>query len=129
MLGVATTLVYARRCLSEGAALVASVLMAASFGFLMAARLGLEPIACLPLAVAFFYFLDRGLAHRSLSFFVAAGMAGGLAIYPYLAPRALFLLIPLLLLYEGIVWIRQRQSVVGQYGEQTKRLAGLACWP
>jgi hypothetical protein len=125
MLGLATTLVLARRILSEGAALVAAALMAVSFWFLLAARLGLEPIALLPLAMICLYFLDRGLTRPSLFSFVGAGLAGGIAIYTYLAARALFLLPPLLLLYEGIVWVRQRRSGSGQNREQTTRLAGL----
>ena len=126
MLGLATTLVYARRTLSEGAALIAAALMATSFWFLMAARLGLEPIALLPLAMAFLYLLDRGLERPSLPFLAAAGFVGGVAVYTYLAARALILLIPLLLLYEGIVWIRQRRSRDGQNREQAMRLAGLS---
>jgi hypothetical protein len=125
MLGLAITLVYARRILSEGAALVAAALMATSFWFLMAARLGLEPIALLPLAMAFLYFLDRGLARASFSSFIAAGLAGGLAIYTYLAARALFLLIPLLLIYETVVWLRRRRPADGTGRKSARRLAGL----
>jgi hypothetical protein len=121
MLGLAVTLVYARRLLSEGAALVAAALMATSFWFLMAARLGLEPIALLSLAAAFLYFLDRGLARESLPSFVVAGLVGGLAVYTYLAARALFLLIPLLLIYEGIVWICLRRSASGRLQQANTR--------
>jgi hypothetical protein len=99
--------------------------MAASFWFLMAARLGLEPIALLPLAMAFLYLLNRGLERPSLPPLAAAGLTGGLAIYTYLAARTLFLLIPLLLCYEGAIWIRQRRSAQGQNQPDTKRLVGL----
>jgi hypothetical protein len=125
MLGLATTLVLARRYLPEGAALVAAALMATSFWFLMAARLGLEPIALLPLAMAYLYFLNRGLARASLSSFAVAGLAGGLAIYTYLAARTLYLVIPLLLIYEVVIWLRRRRSARGLTHEATRRLVGL----
>jgi len=109
MLGLATTVAFARRYLSRGAALLAAALMAGSFWFLFAARLGLEPMALLPLAVAMLYLLARGLAplggacgveRRSFADFAWAGLAGGLAVYTYLAARSLFLLPILLLVYE-----------------------------
>jgi hypothetical protein len=125
MVGLAATLALARRYLSETGALVASALMATSFWYLLAARLGLEPIALLPLTMAFLYFLDRGLERPSLRSLAAAGFIGGIAIYTYLAARTLFLLIPLLLLYEGIMWLGQRQRERTQTREQRRRLAGL----
>jgi Dolichyl-phosphate-mannose-protein mannosyltransferase len=125
MLGLATTLVLARRYLTEGAALVAAALMATSFWFLMAARLGLEPIALLPLSMAFLYLLNRGLARPSLPSLTMAGLAGGLAVYTYLAARPLYLVIPLLLIYEVVVWLRLRRSSRGPTHEETRRLIGL----
>jgi hypothetical protein len=125
MVGLAVTLALARRFLFEGAALFATALMAASFWFLFAARLGLEPIALLPLSIAFLYLLLRGLERPSFPVLAAAGLVGGIAIYTYLAARTLFLVIPLLLLYEGVVWIRRRRSAGGQSGEQRRRVAGL----
>jgi len=97
MLGLAAAITLARRYLSDAAALFAAALMASSFWFLLAARLGVESVALLPLAVAMFYFLDRGLAHHSLRDFAVAGVLGGVANYTYLASRTLYAL-PLLLL-------------------------------
>jgi Dolichyl-phosphate-mannose-protein mannosyltransferase len=125
MLGLATTVAFARRYLSAGAALVAAALMVTSFWFLMAARLGLEPIALLPLAMAYLYFLNRGLARPSLPSLTVAGLAGGLAIYTYLAARMLYLVIPLLLIYEAVAWLRLRRSARGKTHEETRRLIGL----
>jgi hypothetical protein len=125
MLGLAATLVLARRYLSEAGALVAAALMGTSFWYLMAARLGLEPIALLPLAMVFLYLLDRALAEVRRAYFVAAGAAGGLAIYTYLAARTLYLLLPALFLYEGIAWIIRRRQARGREREQSRRLTGL----
>jgi hypothetical protein len=125
MAGLAATLALARRYLPEAGALVAGALLAASFWFLMATRLGLEPIALLVLAIVYLYLLDRGLERPSLRMLAAAGFAGGAAVYTYLAARTLFLVIPVLLLYEGVVWIRQGRSPGGRRPEQTARLTGL----
>jgi hypothetical protein len=96
LLGLATALSFMRRYLSDVAALFAAALMATSFWFLLAGRLGLEMIASLPLATAMFYFLDRGLSQHRLLDFALAGICGGVANYAYLASRTLYLVAPLL---------------------------------
>ena len=96
MLGLATTVSLARRFLPYAAALFAAALMATSFWFLLAGRLGVESIALLPLATAMFYFLDRGLSRHRLLDFALAGICGGIANYTYLASRTLYLVAPLL---------------------------------
>ena len=111
MLGLATTLSFAGRYLPRAVALLAAALMAGSFWFLFAARLGLEPVALLPLAVAMLYLLARGLERRSFADFAWAGLAGGLAVYTYLAARALFFLPILMLGYEIVTaWLGRRRT-------------------
>jgi hypothetical protein len=103
MLGLAATISLGRRYLPRWGALFAAALMAGSFWFLFAARLGLEPMASLPLAMAMLYFLGRGLQRHSLTDLAIAGVIGGIALYTYLAPRVLLFLPPLLLAYELIL--------------------------
>ncbi len=97
MLGLAVTLIFARQYLGRCAALFATALTAGSFWFLFAGRLGLEPIALLPPAVACFYFLARTEPRPSLSAYLLAGVMAGAANYTYLAARTLYAL-PLILL-------------------------------
>jgi len=125
MLGLAATMALARRYLPHLAALFAAALMAGSFWFLVAARLGVESIALLPLATAMVYFLDRGLHRRSVRDLALAGILGGVANYTYLASRTLYLLIPAVALYcVGCgLWRRIRK---GEWPVSTGReLAGL----
>ncbi len=99
MLALAITGALARRHLSRGGAVFAVALMAGSFWFLLAGRLGLEVISLVPAAAGMFYFLDRGLTERSWAGFASAGILGGVANYTYLASRSLYLVIVLLMLY------------------------------
>ncbi len=99
MLALATTLALARRYVPPAATLFLAALMAGSFWFLLAARLGVESIALLPLATAMLYLIDRGLARRSWPLLALSGVVGGIANYTYLAARALYALPPLLLIY------------------------------
>lgn len=119
VIGLALTLSLARRYLSPAAALLAGALMAGSYWFLFAARLGLEPALLIPLATAAIYFLHRGLSRRRWRDFVVAGLAGGVAIYSYLASRMLYLLVALLLAYELVSWLVPRLS---------RRSAPPTCW-
>ena len=110
MLGLAVSLAFARRYLRPKPALLAVALTAGSFGFLFAGRLGLEPIALLPTAIAYLYVLVRGQEQPRLRTYVLAGALGGAAIYTYLASRTLFALPLLLLGYEAVSagWSRFR---------------------
>lgn len=108
MLGLALSLVMARRYLSRPAALLAVVLLGTSFWFLFLARLGLEPASLLPFAVAMVYFLARGLERLSFRDLGLAGLCGGLAIYTYPAGRSLFGLPILLVGYELASWLVDR---------------------
>ncbi len=108
MLGLALSLVMARRYLSRPAALLAVVLLGTSFWFLFLARLGLEPASLLPFAVAMVYFLARGLERLSFRDLGLAGLCGGLAIYTYPAGRSLFGLPILLIGYELASWLIDR---------------------
>lgn len=127
MLGLAATLALARRYLPPWGALLATALLAGSFGFLFAARLGLEPIALAPLAVLAIYLLDRGLARRSWRNLAAAGALAGLATYTYLASRALFAL-PILLLLHALLVSALARLRIGAYrpapGETRFAVAG-----
>ncbi len=129
MAGLATTYVLARRNLPPTAAWMATGLVAGSFWFLLAARLGVESIALLSLATATFYFLDRGLARGKWSDFAIAGLLAGVANYTYLAARTLYALPPLMALYLAgrMLWVRcssARSS--GAVSEIRRSLAGLA---
>ncbi len=120
MLALAATGAVARRNLSRAAAVFAVALMAGSFWFLLAGRLGLEVIALVPLAAGMFYFLDRGLTQRSWSSFAAAGILGGIANYTYLASRSLYLVVVLLVVYAGlrlVVGLRAYQKAQGGSGQ------------
>lgn len=108
MVGLALSLNLARRYLSPAATLLAGALMAGSYWFLFTSRLGLEPALLIPLATAAIYFLHRGLSQGRWRDFVLAGLAGGLAIYSYLASRMLYLLVGLLLAYELGGWVLRR---------------------
>lgn len=102
MLGLAFTLIFARRYLGRGGALLATALTAGSFWFLFAGRLGLEPIALLPPALACFYFLARTELRPSFSDYLLAGVMAGVANYTYLAARTLYALPLILLGYEAV---------------------------
>ena len=125
MLGLAVSFAFARRYLRPRPALFAVALTAGSFGFLFAGRLGLEPIALLPTAVVYFYFLLVAEERPRLRTYVVAGVLGGVAIYTYLASRTLFALPVLLLCYEVAIfawaWSRRRPAVPGT----RTRIAGL----
>ncbi len=108
ILGLALSLVMARRYLTRPAALLAVVLLGTSFWFLFLARLGLEPAALLPFAVAMVYFLARGLERLAFRDLALAGLCGGLAIYTYPAGRSLFGLPLLLIGYEMASWLIDR---------------------
>ncbi|MCU0509236.1 MAG: glycosyltransferase family 39 protein, partial [Anaerolineae bacterium] len=92
MVGLAVSLSFARRYLSPAPALFAAALMAGSYWFLFAGRLGLEAISLLPLALACFYVLHRAQERPRLSLYLLAGVLGGAAIYTYTASRTLFAL-------------------------------------
>ena len=113
ILGLAATVSLARRYVPAWAALFAAALMAGSFWFVFAGRLGLEPIALMPLSVAMFYFLDRALTRHSYRDAGAAGVFGGLAMYTYLASRVLFAL-PILLLVSGLAYTAARRWQAGR---------------
>jgi len=100
LLGLAASLVFARHYLGRFAALFAAALMAGSFWFLLAARIGLEPIALLPLALASFHFLLRAQLRPALGLYLLAGALAGASNYAYLAARTLFALPLVLLLCE-----------------------------
>ena len=123
MIGLALTITLARRYLRPGAALFAAALMAGSFWFLLAGRLGVESISLLPTALALIYFLARGLRRGSLGMFALAGFMGGVANYTYLASRTLYAL-PVLMFAIEVVYLvlarRQRQTQLHR-----KRLIGL----
>jgi len=108
MLGLAFTLILAHRYLGRCAALFATALTAGSFWFLFAGRLGLEPIALLPAAIACFYFLARTDTRPSLSDYLLAGVMAGVANYTYLAARTLYALPLILLCYEAVLVLLAR---------------------
>jgi len=112
MVALATTLLLARRYVPPAAALFLASLMAGSFWFLLAARLGVESISLLPLATAMLYCLDRGLARHSWPLLALGGVLGGIANYTYLASRALYALAPLLLVYL-LLHVQASHSVAG----------------
>ncbi len=116
MLALATTILLARRYLPRAAALFVASLMAGSFWFLLAARLGVESISLLPLATAMLFCLARGLAEHSWPQLMLGGILGGIANYTYLASRTLYLLAPLLLVYllVSALWNKvERRDLLG----------------
>jgi hypothetical protein len=125
MLGLAMTIVLARRYLSEGASLFAVSLMAGSFWFLLAGRLGVESIALLPLATGMLYFLDRGLSEHSWTSLALAGILGGIANYTYLASRALYALPILMMAYSMLYLVARRPIAARQRRLAGKDFAGL----
>ncbi len=125
MLGLAFTLVTARRYLPRPAALLAVLLLAGSFWFLFLARLGLEPAALVPFAVAMVYFLVRGLQRLSYRDLALAGLWGGLALYTYPAGRALFGLPVMLLACELASWFLDRWRPGAGSTTRRQAIAGL----
>ena len=125
ILGVAVTMSVARRYLQPLGAMLAAALLAGSFGFLFAARLGLEPIALLLFATATFYFLTRALRIALASrAYAAAGLLSGAAIYTYLASRTLYAVPVLLLLYAGVSAWWARRAGQGGAGKSRNALIG-----
>ncbi len=121
MLAFVLTFKLAQRYLTPWIAVLVAALMAGSFWFLFMARLGLEPIAALTLGTAMVLCLDRGLVTGRRRAFVWAGLFGALAVYTYLAGRALYLLPPLLLAHQFVVW----PVAGGQLPPRRRRVVGL----
>ncbi len=109
LLSLALTVALARRHLPAAVAWFAAALMAGSFWFLFAARLGLEPMVLLPLTTAMCYFLSRGMARSSVRDLALAGIAGGAGLYAYPAGRPLILMMPLLVLHRFVVDALERK--------------------
>ena len=124
MLGLAFTLIFARRYLGRRAALLATALTAGSFWFLFAGRLGLEPIALLPVALASFYFLARTELQPSFSAYLLAGVMAGVANYTYLAARTLYALPLILLCYETALALLARLRGGAWPSQARARIAG-----
>ena len=124
MLGLAFTLIFARRYLGRGAALFATALTAGSFWFLFAGRLGLEPIALLPAALACFYFLARTELRPSFPDYLLAGVMAGVANYTYLAARTLYALPLILLCYEAALALLARVRGRAWPPQARPRIAG-----
>jgi hypothetical protein len=125
LLGLAATFSLARRYLASGAALLAAGLMAGSFWFLLAGRLGVESISLLPLAVAMIYLFDRGLSRHSWWAFIFAGVLGGVGIYSYLASRTLYAIVGLLLVYTAVAGWWQARRTGRRWTPLKRNLAGL----
>lgn len=106
--GLAASFVFARHYLGRLPALFASALMATSFWFLLAGRLGLEPIALLPLALASLHFLLKAQLRPSLRAYLLAGLLIGASNYVYLAARTLFALPLVLLICELLAAVAAR---------------------
>lgn len=122
--GLAATCVLSRRWLRGWLALLPPALLAGSFWFLLTARVGLRAISALTVAAFMLYFLDRGLARRSLNDLLLAGLCGGVSVYTYLSARGLLALVPLLLLYLAVAQLVRR----GKPGDGKLALGLLASW-
>ncbi len=102
-LTVALTYVLARRLLGRAVAVGASLALATSFWSLMYSRIALRHISLLPLALAAFYLLWRGLESPISNLqsqtrrFAPLGLVLGISLYTYPAAR----LLPVLLIVFG----------------------------